>query len=62
MLKRILDDCIKGVVGLKEMCDRCLKTERHGGGFVLMVVDASFASMGLCYFTTTVPEAIKEIR
>jgi hypothetical protein len=44
------------VIGLKEHCDRCLKTERWGGSVVLMVVDAAFTSIGLNYFTAVVPK------
>ncbi|MEM3451685.1 MAG: hypothetical protein QW830_04705 [Nitrososphaerales archaeon] len=44
------------VSGLKEHCDRCLKTERWKGSVVLMVVDASFTSIGLNYFTAVVPK------
>jgi hypothetical protein len=44
------------VSGLKEYCERCLKTERWGGSIVLMVVDAAFTSIGLNYFTAVVPK------
>ncbi|MEM0101316.1 MAG: hypothetical protein QW522_03635, partial [Candidatus Methanomethyliaceae archaeon] len=59
MLKQIFDDYIKKVDGLKELCDRCLKTERYGGNVVLMIVDASFVSIGLCYFTTVIPKVME---
>jgi hypothetical protein len=45
----------KKVPGLKEHCERCLRTERWGGSVVLMVVDAAFTSIGLNYFTAVVP-------
>ncbi|MEM3507349.1 MAG: hypothetical protein QXT31_06835 [Candidatus Bathyarchaeia archaeon] len=44
------------VSGLKEHCERCLRTERWGGSVVLMVVDAAFTSIGLNYFTAVVPK------
>lgn len=44
------------VHGLREHCERCLKTERWGGSVVLMVVDAAFTSIGLNYFTAVVPK------
>lgn len=44
------------VSGLKEHCDRCLRTERWGGSVVLMIVDAAFTSIGLNYFTAVVPK------
>lgn len=59
MLKQILDDYVKKVAGLREMCDRCLNTERYGGNVVLMVVDASFVSIGLRYFTTIIPKVME---
>ncbi|MEM3383324.1 MAG: hypothetical protein QXD42_04335 [Nitrososphaerales archaeon] len=56
MLKEIIDIYMQKVSGLKEHCDRCLKTERWKGSVVLMVVDASFTSIGLNYFTAVVPK------
>ncbi|MEM4447313.1 MAG: hypothetical protein QW461_08480 [Candidatus Jordarchaeales archaeon] len=55
-LKRIIDEHMKMVSGLKEHCERCLRTERWGGSVVLMVVDAAFTSIGLNYFTAVVPK------
>jgi len=55
-LKRIVDSYMQKVSGLKEHCDRCLRTERWGGSVVLMVVDAAFTSIGLNYFTAVVPK------
>ena len=55
-LKKIVDSYMQKVSGLKEHCDRCLRTERWGGSVVLMVVDAAFTSIGLNYFTAVVPK------
>ena len=55
MLKEIVDSYMEKVSGLEEHCDRCLRTERWRGKVVLMVVDASFTSIGLNYFTAVVP-------
>lgn len=55
-LKRIVANYMEKVLGLKEHCDRCLRTERWGGSVVLMVVDAAFTSIGLNYFTAVVPK------
>jgi hypothetical protein len=55
-LQEIVDSYMQKVIGLKEHCDRCLKTERWGGSVVLMVVDAAFTSIGLNYFTAVVPK------
>ncbi|MGQ9507733.1 MAG: hypothetical protein ACUVTB_07780 [Candidatus Bathycorpusculaceae bacterium] len=55
-LKKIVDSYMQKVSGLKEHCDRCLKTERWGGSVVLMIVDAAFTSIGLNYFTAVVPK------
>jgi len=55
-LKTIVDSYMQKVSGLKEHCDRCLRTERWRGSVVLMVVDAAFTSIGLNYFTAVVPK------
>ena len=55
-LKSIVDSYMQKVSGLKEHCERCLRTERWGGSVVLMVVDAAFTSIGLNYFTAVVPK------
>jgi hypothetical protein len=56
LLKSIIDSYMQKVHGLKEHCDRCLRTERWGGSVVLMVVDAAFTSIGLNYFTAVIPK------
>jgi hypothetical protein len=56
LLKEVVDSYMQRVSGLKEHCERCLKTERWGGSVVLMVVDAAFTSIGLNYFTAVVPK------
>ncbi|MHC1566548.1 MAG: HhH-GDP family DNA glycosylase [Candidatus Syntropharchaeia archaeon] len=55
-LKRILDGYMERVPEIREYCRRCLNTERWGGNVVLMIVDASFTSIGLKYFKTVVPK------
>jgi len=55
LLKSIVDEYMRRVPGLREFCERCLRTERWGGSVVLMVVDAAFTSVGLNYFTVVVP-------
>ncbi len=59
LLRGIVDSYMQKVSGLKEHCERCLRTERWGGSVVLMVVDAAFTSIGLNYFTAVVPK-VKE--
>ncbi|MEM2109441.1 MAG: hypothetical protein QW327_03030 [Candidatus Odinarchaeota archaeon] len=56
LLKNIVDKYMQKVEGLKEHCERCLRTERWSGSVVLMVVDAAFTSIGLNYFTSVVPK------
>ena len=56
LLKRIVDIYMQKVSGLREHCERCLRTERWSGSVVLMVVDAAFTSIGLNYFTAVVPK------
>jgi hypothetical protein len=55
-LKNIVDNYMQKVSGLKEHCERCLRTERWGGSIVLMIVDAAFTSIGLNYFTAVIPK------
>jgi hypothetical protein len=55
-LKEMVDSYMQKVLGLKDHCDRCLRTERWGNNVVLMVVDAAFTSIGLNYFTAVVPK------
>jgi hypothetical protein len=55
-LKDIVNSYMQKVSGLKEYCERCLRTERWGGNVVLMIVDAAFTSIGLNYFTVVVPK------
>jgi len=55
LLKEIVDSYMQKVSGLREHCERCLRTERWRGSVVLMVVDAAFTSIGLNYFTAVVP-------
>jgi len=55
-LKKIVDSYMQNVAGIGDHCERCLMTERWGGSVVLMVVDASFTSIGLNYFTAVVPK------
>ena len=56
LLKEIIDNYMKKVPGLKELCERCLRTERYGGNVVLMIIDAAFTSIGLNYFTAVIPK------
>ena len=56
LLKKIVDSYMKKVQGIREYCERCLRTERYGGNVVLMIVDAAFTSIGLNYFTAIVPK------
>ena len=58
-LSQIIDKYMSRTSGLKEHCDRCLRTQRWNGNVVLMVVDAAFTSIGLNYFTAVVPSVMK---
>jgi polyhydroxyalkanoate synthesis regulator phasin len=60
-LKNLVESYMQKVSGLKEHCNRCLRTERWGSSVVLMVVDAAFTSIGLNYFTAVVPK-VEEFR
>ncbi|MEM2088966.1 MAG: hypothetical protein QXF52_09925, partial [Thermoproteota archaeon] len=61
LLKKVVDSYMEKVSGLREHCERCLRTERWDGSVVLMIVDAAFTSIGLNYFTAVVPK-IEEFR
>lgn len=56
LLKEIIDSYMWKTSGLREFCERCLRTERWGGSAVLMVVDSAFTSIGLNYFISVVPK------
>ena len=45
--------------GVREYCSRCLRCERWGGNVILMIIDASFTSLGLSYFDVVVPKVIE---
>ena len=58
-LAEVIGGYMSKTVGLKEYCDRCLRTERWNGSVPLMIVDAAFTSIGLNYFTAVVPKVMK---
>ena len=58
-LKAVVDNYMEKVPEASEYCQRCLRTERWDGNIVVMVVDASFDSIGLNYFQTVVPRVDK---
>jgi len=60
-LRRIVEYYMKKVPEVRELCSRCLATERWNGSVVLMVVDAAFTSIGLNYFQAVVPK-VEEFR
>ncbi len=60
-LKRIIDAHMQMVPEVSIYCQRCLNTQRWGGSIVLMIVDASFTSIGLNYFHSVVP-AVESFR
>jgi|TARA_B100002003_G_scaffold194259_1_gene183841 hypothetical protein len=54
--KYAIDNYIRQVPNLKVHCERCLNSKRWDGSIVLMVVDASFTSIGLNYFSGIIPK------
>lgn len=58
-LAKVVSTYMAKTIGLREHCERCLRTERWNGSVVLMVVDAAFTSIGLNYFAAVVPKVIK---
>ncbi|MCS7117983.1 MAG: hypothetical protein NZ957_04260 [Thaumarchaeota archaeon] len=55
LLRAKLDEVLSKFPELGELCDRCISSRRWGGSAVLMVLDASFTSIGLSYFRSVVP-------
>jgi hypothetical protein len=58
-LQEVVDSYMEKVPELKWYCQRCLETRRWNGSVVLMIVDASFTSIGLNYFIAVVPKVDK---
>jgi hypothetical protein len=58
-IKEIIDEYMSKVESISSYCNKCLQTRRWGGNVVLMVVDASFTSIGLNYFTAVVPKVLE---
>lgn len=55
-LAELIHSRIKNLNGLKELCNRCLNTERWSGNVLLMIIDAAFTSVGVNYFKVVVPK------
>jgi len=58
-LSEVINSYMAKTKGLREHCERCLRTERWNGKPVLMVIDAAFTSIGLNYFKSVVPKVIE---
>jgi hypothetical protein len=58
-LKKVIDSYMSLVPEVKKYCERCLNVRRYDGNVVLMVVDASFVSLGLNYFTAIIPKVFE---
>lgn len=58
-LKPTLKKYMDKVPELKNYCEKCLRTERWNSNVILMIVDASFTSIGLNYFSSVVPKVVK---
>jgi hypothetical protein len=58
-LKEVIDGYMEQVPDVKRHCSRCLEVKRYSGDVVLMVVDASFVSLGLNYFNAVVPKVFE---
>jgi len=55
-IKPVIDKYMSQVPEVKLYCRRCLQSERWDGNVILMIVDASFDSIGLNYFHSVVPK------
>ncbi|HEW64253.1 hypothetical protein [Fervidicoccus fontis] len=58
-LKEILNSYLNKIPGIREYCDKVLKSDRWGGSALMMVIDASFTSTGLNYFNSILPRALE---
>jgi hypothetical protein len=58
IIKEVIDEYMSKVPEIREYCQRCLNVQRYDGNVVLMVVDASFVSLGLNYFTVVIPKVL----
>lgn len=59
LLQEVVGNYMERVPEVRQYCERCLRVERYGGNVVLMLVDASFVSLGLNYFTVVVPKVFE---
>jgi hypothetical protein len=60
-IKTVVDNYMSMVPEVKTYCERCLESRRWDGNVLLMVIDASFDSIGLNYFYSIVPK-VEQIR
>ena len=58
-LKDLVNEMLESLKEIRIHCNRCLATQRYQGNVVLMLVDASFTSIGLNYFKSIVPKIIE---
>ncbi len=58
-IQEIIKEKMQRVPEVKGYCRKCLSGKRWEGNVVLMVVDASFTSIGLNYFTAVVPKVFE---
>lgn len=58
-LKKIIDKHMASVPQVKKYCKDCLSVRRYNGNVVLMVVDASFVSLGINYFKVVIPKVLE---
>lgn len=54
-LKEVIDRYMSNAPGARDEADLCLSMNRWGGSPLLMILDASFTSVGLGYFQSVVP-------
>ncbi len=58
-LKAVIDEYMAKVPQVKRYCKECLNVNRYNGNVVLMVVDASFVSLGVNYFKVVIPKVLE---
>lgn len=58
-LEAVVDNYMDKVPQVRQFCEKCLRVERYEGNVVLMLVDASFVSLGMNYFNVVVPKVFE---
>lgn len=56
LLTNEIDSLFVNVKNIKNICERCLNSQRWQGNVTLMLLDAAFTSVGINYFQVVIPK------